>query len=168
MKKLNILLIAASLVCGISTAHAKASPSKKLYTLKGDARVGSLLPSIDAKSSVPFNKRFDALTTEQQNLVKAKFNNLGVNDTPPFPVAGLRAVYKPLVKANKTYGDNSALKVTAKINSFGYVNDVTVHDNNNSQLVDYIERSLRHTKFEPAKCDGTACAMNFPIEINFN
>ncbi len=168
MKMLNILIISVSLVCGISTAHAKATPSSKIYTLKGDARVGSFLPSIDAKSSVPFNKRFDALTTEQQNLVKAKFNNLGVNDTPPFPVAGLRAVYKPLVKANKTYGDNSTLKVTAKINSLGYVNGVTVHDNNNSQLVQYIERSLRHTKFEPATCNGTACAMNFPIEINFN
>jgi len=166
MKKLNILIVVATLLCTISAAHANISHSK-VYTLKGDRLVGSLLRSTDATSSVPFSKRFKDLTSEQQNLVRAKFDNLGRNDTPPFPVSGLRAVYKPLIKANKTFGDNSALEVTAKITSQGFVNGITVHNNDNTKLVAYIERSLRYTKFDPASCNGVACDMDFPIEINF-
>ncbi len=165
MKKLNALLIAATLIFSISASHATSSP--KLYSLKGDTH-GSKIPSIDAQSTVPFNKRFDALTSQQQNLVKAKFDHLGVNDTPPFPVSGLKAVYKPLVKANKVYGDNSTLNVTATVSTNGTVTDVKVHNSNNVDLVSYIERNLQHAEFQPASCNGVACEMNFPIEISFN
>ena len=166
MKKFNILLVAASLLVSVNLAHATASP--KLYSLKGEAQAGTRIASVDATSTVPFSKRFDALTSEQQNLVRAKFDNLGANDTPPFPVAGLRAVYKPLIKANKVYGSNNALSVTATVDSSGDVSDVTVHDNSNEKLAAYIERRLKYTKFEPATCNGVACDMNFPIEISFN
>ena len=166
MKKLNIILVAASLLFSISASQA--TPSPKLYSLKGDAPTGTLIRSVEATSTIPFNKRFDALTSEQQNMVRAKFDNLGTHDTPPFPVSGLGAVYKTLIKANKVYGNNSALNVTAIVNSSGYVNGVTLHDNSNKELAAYIERRLRYTKFEPATCNGVACDMSFPIEISFN
>lgn len=166
MKKINILVVAASIILSVNAAQA--STSAQLYSLKGDARVGTRIATVGATSNIPFNKRFAALTQEQQNLVKAKFDNLGVNDTPPFPVSGLRAVYKPLLKANASYGDNSELNVTAKVTSSGYVNEVTVRGSSDSELVTYIEDSLRNTKFEPAQCNGVACDMDFPIEISFN
>jgi hypothetical protein len=166
MKKIHLLVIVASLIFSISAAHASASAQR--YSLKGEARVGSYISTVGATSNIPFNKRFDALTLEQQNLVKAKFVDLGANDTPPFPVSGLRAVYKPVVKANANYGDNSELNITAKISSLGFVEKVTVHGHNNAALVAHIESSLRKTKFQPAQCNGIACDMDFPIEISFN
>ncbi|MFT4634372.1 MAG: hypothetical protein ACI854_000373 [Arenicella sp.] len=176
MKKLTILVISTAFIFSINAAHAKNSAStselssstNKLFLLKGKAPTGSKIPSIEATSTVPFHKTFGALTAEQQNLVRAKFDSLRSNDTPPFPRSGLRAVYKPLVKANKEFGDDSDINVTAKINSAGFVNGVTVHNSNNAQLVSYIQRHLQNTRFEPAKCDGIACDMDFPIDISFN
>jgi hypothetical protein len=174
MKKLTLLTISAAFIFSINSAHAgslhspSAVNSSKVFYLKGDAPVGSRIPSIDATSSVPFNKGFQSLTSEQQNLVKATFDNLGNNDTPPFPTSGLGAVYKPLINANQAFGNDKGLSVTAKVNSAGYVNGVTVHNNSNVQLVNYIQRRLQNTKFEPAKCNGIACDMDFPIEISFN
>jgi len=158
MKNLATLVIAASLIFSINTAQAKTSPT--LYTLKGDAQAGTLIPSVEATSTVPFNKRYNALTSEQQNLVKAKFDELGANDTPPYPLSGLAAVYRPVIKANKIYGDNSTLSITAKVNSSGKVSNIEVHNSDNQKMVAYIERKLQHTKFEAAKCNGVECEMN--------
>jgi len=158
MKQLNLLIIAVAIIFSASTTLATASPHSRLYTLKGEAPAGSRMP---------FNKRFDALTSQQQNLVKAKFDDLGKNDTPPFPVSGLQAVYKPIIKANKHYGSDRALEATATVDIAGNVRSITVHNNKNKRLVAYIERSLRGVKFEPAMCDGTACEMDFPIDIAF-
>lgn len=166
MKNLTTFLLTAILLCGLQTA-AHATPAPKLYTLKGDTQ-GSRIPSIDAKSTIPFNKRFNSLTIEQQNLVKAKFEELGANDSPPFPTRGLRAVYKTVIQANKNYGDNSPLKVTATVDKKGRVSEVVVHNNTNRELVSYIERNLQYAKFDAARCNGVACEMDFPIEISFN
>ncbi|MBL4671399.1 MAG: hypothetical protein JKX81_03995 [Arenicella sp.] len=174
MKKFTLLAISAAFVFSINAAHAGTSEARsavtpsKLFYLKGEAPTGSRIPSIDATSTIPFNKRFDALTAEQQNLVKTKFDDLRNNDTPPFPTSGLRAVYKPLINANQVFGDNSDLNVTAKVNSSGFVSGVTVHNSGNPRLVNYIEQRLQQVKFEPAKCNGIACDMDFPIEISFN
>ncbi|MFT6407869.1 MAG: hypothetical protein ACJAQ6_001285 [Arenicella sp.] len=176
MKKLTLLVISTAFIFSVNATHAKnshstaegSSASSEVFLLKGNAPVGSRIPTIEAKSTVPFNKRFNALTAEQKNLVRAKFDNLSSNDTPPFPSSGLRAVYKPLLKANKAFGDNSDINVTAKVNSSGFVNGVTVHGDSNEQLVAYIQRHLQNTKFEPATCNGVACDMDFPIDISFN
>lgn len=179
MKKFTLLAISATFVYsisafGINSAHAGTSEVRsdvtpsKLFYLKGEAPTGSRIPSIDATSTIPFNKRFEALTAEQQNLVKNRFDDLHNNDTPPFPSSGLRAIYKPLVNANQAFGDNSALNITAKINSSGFVSGVAVHNSDNPQLVNYIEQHLQQVKFEPANCNGIACDMDFPIEISFN
>lgn len=179
MNKTTLLTISAALtlcinILGINAVHAGVSesrspiPPSKLFYLKGEAPSGSRIPLIDATSTIPFNKRFDALTAEQRNLVKAKFDNLRTSDTPPFPTSGLRAIYKPLINANQAFGNNSDLNVTAKVNSSGFVSDVIVHNSGNSQLINYIEQRLHQVKFDPAKCNGVACAMDFPIEIGFN
>jgi len=119
MKKITLLAISAAFVLSINAAHAgtearsSLTPSKLFY-LKGEAPTGSRIPSIDATSTIPFNKRFEALTADQQNLVKTRFDDLLNNDTPPFPSSGLRAVYKPLVNANQVFGDNRDLNVTPR------------------------------------------------------
>ncbi len=170
MKTLTTLLLSASLA--LSIQGASASTSSKLYSLNGEARAGSLIPSVAATSNVPFNKRYEALTLDQQELVKAKFDQLADDARPPFPNQGLASVYKPLVKANKLYGDNQALSVLVGVNSEGKVNGVIVNKASgeavNPELVAYLDKTLRRTNFEPAYCGNSSCSMDFPIEISFN
>ncbi len=170
MKTLTTLLLSASLA--LSVQSASALNSSETYSLRGEAPTGSLIPSVAATSNVPFNKRYEALTLDQQKLVKAKFDRLADNAHPPFPVQGLASVYKPLLKANKLYGDNQALSVLVGVNSSGKVDGVIVNHESgaaaNPELVAYLDKTLRRTAFDPAYCGDTACSMDFPIEISFN
>jgi len=170
MKTLTTLLLSASLALSIQSASA--STSSKTYSLSGEPRAGTLIPSVAATSNVPFNKRYESLTLDQQELVKAKFDQLANNARPPFPVKGLASVYKPLIKANKLYGDNQPLSVLLDVDSNGKVDGVVVNQlpgtASNPELVAYLDKTLRKTAFDPAYCGGSACSMDFPIEISFN
>ena len=170
MKTLTTLLLSASLALSIQIASA--STASKTYSLTGEARSGSLIPPVAATSNVPFNKRYEDLTLSQQELVKAKFDQLADNARPPFPARGLADVYKPLIKANKIYGDNQPLSVRLNVNSKGKVDRVTVNQASgtpaNPELVAYLDKKLRRTAFEPAYCGDSSCSMDFPIEISFN
>ena len=168
MKKLGILLVATSAICGISSAHAAIEKnSSELYKLRGDAPTGTLIPTIDATSPLPFNKNYVALSEKQQDIVKAKYENLGENDTPPFPARGLKTIYEPVIGANKSLGKTGKLKLIAIINKDGYVDTISVEETPSVALSKRAIRALRDTKFDAASCDGTPCEMTFPMEIEF-
>lgn len=166
MRTLKTVLFSAVLIISASSAHA--SLGLKQYYLKGDAVTGTRLQSIEATSSVPFHKRYEELSLKQQNLVKAKFDNLGVNDIPPFPLKGLKSVYQPIVKANKKFPGSESIKVMLQITSEGDVKNVQVKNSQNRNLIRYLEKSLSKVDFEAAQCNGAACDMQFPVEISFN
>ena len=165
MKKLGILLVVATTVCGLSLANA--STSKKSYNLLGDAPSGSNIPTVDATSPIPFNVSYVALTEAQKKIVKSKYDNLGVNDTPPFPSRGLKAIYKPVINANRSLGKSGLLKITAIVNKEGLVESVVVHESPSKALSKRATRALRNTQFDAGTCDGEACEMEFPFEIKF-
>lgn len=166
MKKLSIIISSAALL--ISASNAIASTNKNVYFLKGAPITGSRIATTDAKSNIPFNKSYQELSQQQRQQVNAKFNNLGINDTPPFPKKGLSAVYKPLIKANKAFGLNQKISINATISRNGLVDKVDVLNNSDAEFTDYLQQALRNIKFEPAKCGATTCEMTFPINIEFN
>jgi len=166
MKSMNVIFISAALLLSMATANASLGTQK--YYLKGDAATGTRIQSIAATSSVPFNKRYEDLSEHHKNLIKSKFNNLGLNDVPPFPKSGLKAVYKPVLKANKKFAHNQTLRIVVDVTSNGVVDKVVVENSDNQDLNSYLQRSLSQVAFEAAKCNGVACDMQFPIEISFN
>ncbi len=150
----------------IGLGLSSAANAGKTYTLKGDAPTGTLLQSIDARSQLPFDKRYFELTDEQRTMYRARFDSISASQVPPFPRNGLREVYRPLIDANKK-GARGVLTVNVKVNKSGQVEDLTVINSPNSQLADASERILRNMQFDPAYCAGEPCAMNFPVEINY-
>lgn len=165
MKKLGILVVLATTICGISIASANTS--KKLYVLNGKAPTGTKILSVDAKSPLPFNKSYVALSNQQKDIVRAKYENLGANDTPPFPARGLKSIYKPVIDANRSLGKVGMLKLVATIDENGYVGSIEVKETPSKALSKRAIRSLRNTKFDAATCDGAPCEMTFPMEIKF-
>lgn len=166
MKTLKTAIVSAILLLSISSANASIEAIQ--YTLKGDAVTGSRIKQVEAISSVPFNKAYDELSAKQQGLVNAKFNNLGLNDIPPFPSKGLKSVYKPVISANKKFAHNQSIRVLVDVTSTGSVDKVVVENSDNLAMNNYLEKSLSRVDFEPASCNGIACDMQFPIEISFN
>jgi len=165
MKKLATLLVTATAICGIS--NASASIEKESYVLNGTPPTGTLIPSIDARSPLPFNKRYVALSDKQKDIVRAKYENLGVNDTPPFPARGLKSIYEPVISANKSLGKVGKLELIATVDEEGYVGKIIVKETPSKALSNRAIRSLRSVKFDAASCDGDPCEMTFPMEINF-
>ena len=166
MKTLSLIITSVALLT--TATNTIASTNKNVYSLKGEAITGSLIPVIEAKSNIPFNKSYENLNHTQKAQVRSQFKNLGINDTPPFPMHGLGAVYKPLIKANKIFGLNDTIKLEAKVSRDGLVSGVNVLNNSSVTYTNYLQRALKDIKFKPSKCGSVSCEMNFPVEIAFN
>jgi len=164
MKKLSQILIVATAILGVSSASANVD---KTYKLLGDAPSGSKIPTVTATSRLPFNSSYKDMSDEQKNYFRSKYDNLGINDTPPFPRQGLRSIYKPVIEMQRSTGATGLLKMTATVGADGLVQSIEVHEAPNKHLAKRAKRTLRNTTFDAATCDGKKCVMTFPFQIKF-
>ena len=153
-------LIALLVFCLMANANAA-----KLYKLLGDAPKGSNKRPIEAKSYIPFKKRYHQLTDEQKSIYRLNFEGIQDNEIPPFPKKGMRDIYTPLVKGHARQGGGGFLALVATVNKKGDVEKVVVLLQPSKKLGDLAIAVLFNTKFKPAKCDGKPCEMEFPFEF---
>ena len=159
------LMSAVLLSMNIATAYAL--PADSLYQLT-ITEAGSLSPIYRAESQVPFKASYDQLSESQKKLVRKKFDKLGVNDTPPYPVKGSANLYRPLFKAGARQDLSGKLLITATIDRHGIVSNVEVKQSPSAYFALSAIKLVSNTPFKAASCDGTTCEMDFPIEIQFN
>lgn len=148
---------------GISTSDAEEQKTDRLYKLLGKPVKGSKLKPIEAKSPIPFNKRFDQLTPRQMQIYRSYFEGIKTTETPPFPKKGLIEIYKPLIQGHKRIGGEGELLVYAQVNETGGVDKVTVYLSPTKKLADLATTVMFNTKFKPATCDGIPCVMDYPF-----
>ena len=147
----------------LSISSASASTSE--YRLMGKAQNGSKIMKVDARSPLPFNKRYQELSVKQQALFNAQFEGLASNDRPPFPTKGLSSIYQPILNHNKNLSNHGVLNMAIAVDENGNVDRVTVIDTPSEELQRKASKVLRNIKFEPASCAGDPCAMNFPVRL---
>ena len=162
LKALVSLIGLFSIVLASNIANATID---KTYSLKAPPATGTNIQTVIAKSKISFSKSFENLSAREKEIFKSQFKNLGSNDSPPFPVYGLRTIYKPIVKANQKIQAQGSLHLTANVNANGFVESISVISNPDEKLTAIAEKVLLGTKFDPASCDGVACEMSFPLEI---
>lgn len=165
--KFTALIISLSIASSVLLSAGASATSNKTYQLRGDAPTGSRIKTVDAVSPISFNKRFANLSAKEQAIFKAKYDELSINDTPPFPRFGLRTIYRPLIKANKAIEATGSLQLTATVNANGFVESVKVIESPDVKLTAVAEDLLLSTRFDPASCNGIACEMTFPIDVTF-
>jgi len=158
------LLLSLALVCTAGSL-ATASAAQK-YTLKGAAPTGTFIKTIDATSSIPFDKKYFELTQEQRTAFRARFDNIGLNQIPPFPVNGMKELYRPLIDANDTAAKGT-LSLSVVVDESGQVSDLKVLNAPNERVAQSSAAALRKAKFTPAYCEGAPCKMSFPVQIKF-
>jgi len=107
------------------------------------------------------------MSDEQKNYFRSKYDNLGINETPPFPSQGLRSLYKPVIEMQRSTGATGLLKMTAIVGADGLVQSIEVHEAPNKHLAKRAKRTLRNATFDAATCDGEKCVMTFPFQIKF-
>ncbi|MCH2192128.1 MAG: hypothetical protein MK188_14485 [Gammaproteobacteria bacterium] len=163
LKALFSLIGLCSIVLASNIANATID---KTYSLKAPPATGTNIQTVIAKSRVSFSKSFDNLSDREQEIFKSQFLDIGSNDSPPFPAYGLRTIYKPIVKANQNIQAKGSLHLTANVNAKGFVESIEVLSNPDEKLTAIAQKVLLSTRFDPASCDGVACEMSFPLEID--
>ena len=82
------------------------------YTLHS-AIVGS-----SAAWVLPFDKEYAELSQQQRQAFKSQYERMGEADEPPFPLAGLRSLYEPMVKAQARANIEGEFIGEIRVNSY--------------------------------------------------
>ena len=185
MKSLVNLAFTMFLTMFISfTSHAETMPpdvqtlppevveaKPKMYEILGTAKVGSKFRHVEASFPVPFDRTYSALDEEQRGIYRKIYTwltekELAVDQTPPYPVKGLRSLYEPIIKKNKLVAINKTVFFIVDIKETGEVDQVKVYSSPNKEFTEFINILAFTTKFEPGTCAGEPCAMEFPFELD--
>src|SRR5436189_5427128 len=99
------------------------------YTIKQEDRnTGSNIKRDMVKSSViPLDKRYNELTPEQQGYLKSQYEGMDPADEPPFPLEGLRPMYKAVAAAQQKLRVDGPLSMLVDIDSEGNPVSVSVY-----------------------------------------
>lgn len=136
------------------------------YGIRQDqAGTGSNIRRNAVTGSIPFDKRYDELTPEQQELFRSQYQRLGPRDEPPFPANGLATVYKAISVAQNFMQVQGNLSLFVEISSKGEPLAVSVFESPDPQIARAVASILMLEKYKPALCDGTPCQMGFPVRL---
>jgi len=166
-KSKSIVALSALYLVLTCLSIANASTDKNYYTLKSAAPTGTKIQSVDAKSVIPFDKRYFELSDSEKEIFRAKFKNISSTEIPPFPRSGLKAIYKPLIEQFKNLSAQGSLSLTVMVDENGRVTDFTVLQSPTRRLTKASQKILQNTLFDPAFCAGEPCDMEFPVTINY-
>ena len=154
-------LITGLLILFISSAVAAAP---KQYKLMGDRLPGTKFKQVIATSPIPFDKKYDELTAEQKQIIRANYGGLKDSEKPPFPANGTKSIYKAIHQAHKDIARPGSLFLIAMVDETGKVENVSVYQSPHDSMTQFATNVLFNTPFEPATCAGTPCKMEFLFE----
>jgi hypothetical protein len=165
------LVLAATLVpaCSMVLAQDAAAP-KEGHRMKEEApQTGSNIKRDRfTGSALPFDKTYAELSAEEKRALKSRYLEMAEGDEPPFPVDGLAPLYKAISKANEiARGGFGRFEMEIHVDASGEATKVEVLQSPDAKLSQYAGKIAMLTKFKPALCKGTPCAMGFPVGINF-
>ena len=164
MKQFINLLTISFLIFSSFTVLA----DEELFYIEGAARPGSKFKVIEAKSKVPFDKSYFELTENQKEIFRENYSGMPKTDAPPFPKEGLQAIYLPIIKGHRKKPVESDIFAIAVVSSFGKVVKVDVYKAPHRKMAELVSAVIFRTQFDAAICDGSPCAMEFPLEMSLN
>ena len=138
---------------GIREAEPRVGSSIKRYALQG--------------SPIPINKRYNELSAEEKASLNQYYEKMEAGDEPPFPIDGLQPVYDAIRKAQAKLLVVGELILVASVNAVGEVTEVKTVGSPSPAMTNFAASVLLLTKFKPALCQGVACEMGYPFQLDF-
>jgi len=164
------LALAISLVAAHAVAPAQdPSPNAGFRIKEETPTTGSNIKRDTVwGGSLPFDKAYAQLSPEQQQSLKSRFVQMGEGDEPPFPVDGLGPLIKAIIKVNELVTDTlGRLELEVLVDASGTPTRVDVLRSPDPVLARHAAALAMLTRFKPALCKGSPCAMGFPVGIDF-
>lgn len=160
MRKLLLVLMLGAAF----TAHADDDK----FRMKADqADTGSHLKRDTAISSLPFDKTYEQLTEAQKNQLRGVYEHMGPADEPPFPVHGLKHLFKGLEEVQRRLAVRGRLDVRVMVGPDGEPQDVKIYETPDPDLAKAVAFLLLKEKYKPALCEGKPCSQEFPFRVLF-
>lgn len=128
--------------------------------------VGTRLIPVPEETKLPFDKPYEKLTPAEKKLVRSKYENLGANDEPPYPLGGMRAISEDVVKVQQRVLVNGRFQAAAHVEVDGHASKVSIYSLPDERLKEVLSWILLKTQYKPGKCNGKRCAMDFLVDFN--
>jgi hypothetical protein len=166
---LRTLPLVAAVLSQLSCALSQEAPSTTRFNLReGASFLGFKLdPPENAAGTLPFDRPYSGLTKGQKAQLRSCYVKLGEADEPPYPLEGLRAIYDPMVEAQRYLRVEGEFSANVEVNAEGIATTVAILRTPNKKVTDFVAGVALLTKYKPAVCDGAPCAMGFPIRMEF-
>jgi hypothetical protein len=154
----------------VSSANAVESLPRARYSIQQtEPDTGThMLKDVVSPGAIPLNRRYGALTKQQQDLLKSQYESMSEIDEPPFPLDGLYPLYDAIGKGQQKLLVRGELELQANINSRGEATSVTVFKSPDPQMTQFAAKVLMITKYQPGVCGGVPCKMQFPFDMTFD
>ena len=162
----HVALTTLLTLSGASVAADAVDPPQ--YSLRSNAdlrdRYGRAVASWTV---VPFNRTYVQLSAEQKAVIKSFYVAMGEQDEPPYPEAGLEAIYGPIAQGQGRLRVKGELDLEVVISSSGDPEEVRVYRSPHKKVTHFVANLAMLTRFKPALCAGQPCRMSFPIRVTF-
>lgn len=163
--------VVGSLVCfvlGMSFQSTYAQQAAAQYDIKADSpRLGSRIIHKEVTgATIPINRRYQDLTLEEKAKVNQWYESMGPGDEPPFPEAGLGAIYNAIRVAQHRFLVRGELRMAVTVNSAGEATEVQAMKSPSPEMTQFAATVLMLTKYKPAQCQGQPCQMQFPLTLD--
>lgn len=150
MRNPKAIFITASIL--LAHGAALAQDVRPPYSLKQDEpATGSNIRREDVHAWLPMDKRYEELTPEQQAAVKAQYEHMGPLDEPPFPVDGLRPIFKAVNAAEQKLRVTGPLSVFVDVDSDGKPLAVSVYRSPDPRMTQAVATILMLQTYKPAR-----------------
>ena len=160
------LLLALAAACATSTAaeerrYQLRPDEENIFGFAYTPREGN------AEFVMPFDKPYAELSPAQQVTLKSAYVEMGDGDEPPFPVAGLKAIYEPITEGQQRLMVSGTFRADVEVDERGDPVAIAVYRSPNRTVTRFVSRIVMLTKFKPASCAGSPCKMGFPVIMAF-
>lgn len=117
--------------------------------------------------SLPQDRDWAHLSSSDVELVRNQYEGLRAHEEPPFPAGGLGQLARELSALQHQQNLRGELQALLSIDASGRVTAVTWQLSPAQGSVAGLSEILERTRFEPATCAHSACAMAFPLHVEF-
>jgi Zn-dependent M32 family carboxypeptidase len=176
MKTYQYCLAATVLACGFTGAQAQmredaprsavaVAPTRNF--IEPTQETGTIIKKdLKWNSIIPLDKKFDQLTPEEMTALRAMYQSLPEDYEPPFPVEGLQPIFNNLKKAQHLLQARGKLLMAVTVGPDGKATKVEDYGGvRNPEMSEFAQSLLLLTKYKPAMCKGSPCAMQFPFVL---
>ena len=164
MKHRHVILALAG---ALGLAAGSAASAEDLPYRLTDTLVGSMIPQDVIRAPVPFDARYEQLSSDQKATLARDYENLPAGDEPPFPLYGLHHMVKPLVRFADTSTPVGSLIASVMVDSQGHAGEVTVYKSPDPLMTQIVGGMLALETYKPATCHGQPCKMAYVLRLDF-